>query len=150
MNTPLFTNQHLQKNTFMRNSSRTIRLRDLWLAKTIHTRTPSTSLLPRRSNNCFYRYNYRNVLSLVVSLLIGCVFMAPTFGVAVEDLKAPIADLKNTLFGGWMWIPKIGAAVGGCVLAVYNQSILPLATGAAIGLGIHFYDLYIDASGALI
>jgi hypothetical protein len=96
----------------------------------------------------FIKQNSLSILSM--SLLVGCVFMAPTFGVAVEDLKAPITDLKNTLFGGWMWIPKIGAAVGGCVLAVYNQSILPLATGAAIGLGIHFYDLYIDASGALI
>ena len=93
----------------------------------------------------------RNSFSLImVGLLMGCVFIAPTFGVAVEDLKAPIKDLKDTIFGGWMWVPKIGAAVGGCLLAVYNQSIMPLATGAGIGLGIHFYDLYINADGALI
>jgi hypothetical protein len=87
---------------------------------------------------------------LMAGLLMGCVFIAPTFGVAVEDLKAPIKDLKETIFGGWMWVPKIGAAVGGCLLAVYNQSIMPLATGAGVGLGIHFYDLYIKADGALI
>lgn len=89
-------------------------------------------------------------LLVVASLLVFCVMAAPTFGVTVETLKAPIKDLKDTIFGGWMWIPKIGAAVGGCVMAVYQQSIVPLATGAAIGLGIHFYDSYIDASGALI
>jgi hypothetical protein len=87
---------------------------------------------------------------IVAGALILCVLCAPTFGVKVDTLKAPIADLKETIFGGWIWIPKIAAAVGGIVLSVYNQSILPLATGAGIGLGIHFYDSYIDASGALI
>jgi len=101
--------------------------------------------------NQFRHLIKRNGSSLIMaSLLLGCVFVAPTFGVAVEDLRAPIQDLKNTIFGGWMWIPKIGAAVGGCLLAVYNQSIMPLATGAGVGLGIHFYDLYINADGALI
>jgi len=87
---------------------------------------------------------------IITSLLLGCVFIAPTFGVTVEGLKEPVKDLKDTIFGGWMWVPKIGAAVGGCLLAVYNQSIMPLATGAGVGLGIHFYDLYIKADGALI
>jgi len=86
----------------------------------------------------------------VVSLLIILIMVDPTFAVKVETLKRPIADLKDSIFGGWMWVPKIGAVVGGVVMAVYNQSVLPLATGAAIGLGIHFYDSYIDASGALI
>ncbi len=86
----------------------------------------------------------------VASVLILCVLTAPTFGVSVETLKAPVKDLKDAIFGGWIWIPKIAAAVGGIVLSVNNQSILPLATGAGIGLGIHFYDSYIDASGALI
>jgi hypothetical protein len=102
-------------------------------------------------NRRFYDFIKQNSLSLItISLLVGCVFMSPTFGVTVEDLKAPVKDLKDTIFGGWMWIPKIGAAVGGCLLAVYNNSIVPLATGAGIGLGIHFYELYIDADAALI
>ena len=95
----------------------------------------------------------QNIPLLVVSVaLIVCVTTAPTFGVTVEDLRAPIKDLKDTIFGGWMWIAKIGAAVGGCVMAVYQRDIIPLATGAAVGLGIHFYDGYFgDASaGALI
>ncbi len=95
----------------------------------------------------------QNVPLLVLSVaLIVCVTTAPAFGVTVEDLRAPIKDLKDTIFGGWMWIAKIGAAVGGCVMAVYQRDIIPLATGAAVGLGIHFYDGYFgDASaGALI
>lgn len=105
----------------------------------------------RSRTNQFRQFIKRNGPSLIIaSLLLGGVFIAPTFGVAVEDLKAPIKDLKETIFGGWMWVPKIGAAVGGCLLAVYNQSIMPLATGAGVGLGIHFYDLYIKADGALI
>lgn len=82
--------------------------------------------------------------------LMGCVLASPTVGVTIEELQEPISNLKDTLFNGWMWVPKIGAAVGGCLLAVYNQSIMPLATGAGVGLGIHFYDLYIKADGALI
>jgi hypothetical protein len=72
------------------------------------------------------------------------------FAVTVPDLAVPIADLRDSIFGGWMWVPKIGAAVGGCVLAVYNQSIMPFATGAGVCLGIHFYDVYLKADGALI
>jgi hypothetical protein len=89
---------------------------------------------------------------IVASVFIACVMVAPAFGVNVQSLKAPIQDLKATLFGGWMWIAKIGAAVGGCVMAVYQRDIVPLATGAAIGLGIHFYDGYFGdvAAGALI
>ena len=89
---------------------------------------------------------------IVATVLIVCVMTAPTFGVTVEGLKAPIKDLKDTIFGGWMWIAKIGAAVGGCVMAVYQRDIVPLATGAAVGLGIHFYDGYFGdaAAGALI
>ena len=96
----------------------------------------------------FVKYNAPTLV--MASILIACVLMSPTFGVAVEDLKAPVKDLKDTIFGGWMWVPKIGAAVGGCLLAVYNQSIMPLATGAGVGLGIHFYELYINADAALI
>ena len=89
---------------------------------------------------------------IVATVLIVCIMTAPTFGVTVESLKALIKDLKDTIFGGWMWIAKIGAAVGGCVMAVYQRDIVPLATGAAVGLGIHFYDGYFGdaAAGALI
>lgn len=101
-----------------------------------------------RSFKSTLKCNYPTLV--IASLLLGFIFIAPTFGVAVEDLRVPIQNLKQTIFGGWMWVPKIGAAVGGCLLAVYNQSIMPLATGAGIGLGIHFYELYINADGALI
>lgn len=104
------------------------------------------------------RQKFKNLLQqnapmlIVATVLIVCIMTAPTFGVTVESLKAPIKDLKDTIFGGWMWIAKIGAAVGGCVMAVYQRDIVPLATGAAVGLGIHFYDGYFGdaAAGALI
>lgn len=91
-------------------------------------------------------------LLVVAAVLITSVMAAPTFGVTVQALQQPITDLKNTIFGGWMWIAKIGAAVGGCVMAVYQRDIIPMATGAAVGLGIHFYDGYFGnpAAGALI
>lgn len=106
--------------------------------------------LPHRLQRGGYLLKVNAPTLIVAGVLILCVMTAPTFGVSVDTLKAPIKDLKDTIFGGWIWIPKIAAAVGGIVLSVYNQSILPLATGAGIGLGIHFYDSYIDASGALI
>lgn len=120
-----------------------------------------STIMNKNFNQASYGFSHRlqrvghllkvNAPTLIVAgVLILCVMTAPTFGVKVDTLKAPIADLKDTIFGGWIWVPKIAAAVGGIVLSVYNQSILPLATGAGIGLGIHFYDSYIDASGALI
>jgi len=89
---------------------------------------------------------------IVISILIVCVMTAPTFGVSVEALKVPVKALRDDIFGGWMWVAKIGAAVGGCVMAVYQRDIVPLATGAAVGLGIHFYDGYFGdpTAGALI
>lgn len=101
----------------------------------------------------FRRFIKRNAPTLIVAwVLIGIIFIGPTYGITVKDLQTPINDLKTTLFGGWMWIAKIGAAVGGCVMAVYQRDIVPLATGAAVGLGIHFYDSYFGnvAQAALI
>jgi len=112
-----------------------------------HTRQHQGGGCIRQLEN-FVKHNVPTLM--MASVLIACVLMSPTLGVAVEDLKAPVKDLKDTIFGGWMWVPKIGAAVGGCLLAVYNQSIMPLATGAGVGLGIHFYELYINADAALI
>jgi|GEM_PF-1410120 len=105
----------------------------------------------RRNKEFGYLIKFNDSLPLIVaSILIVCVLTNPVLGVGIEELKAPIKDLKDTIFKGWMWVPKIGAAVGGCLMAVYNQSVMPLATGAGIGLGIHFYDMYIKADGALI
>jgi hypothetical protein len=87
--------------------------------------------------------------SVICASILGCL-TGTAFAVNVAELVAPISDLRESIFGGWMWVPKIGAAVGGCVLAVYNQSIMPFATGAGVCLGIHFYDLYLKADGALI
>ena len=92
----------------------------------------------------------QNAPTIVVCTSVLWCLGSIAFGVDVDALKEPVKDLKETIFGGWMWVPKIGAAVGGCLLAVYNQSIMPLATGAGVGLGIHFYDLYLKAEGALI
>lgn len=92
----------------------------------------------------------KNVPTVVVCGSILWCLAEPAFAIKVPELVEPVSDLKETIFGGWMWVPKIGAAVGGCLLAVYNQSIMPLATGAGVGLGIHFYDLYLKADGALI
>lgn len=106
---------------------------------------------PRRQLWRLKIFAKHNALFLLITiLLVNCLLIDQALGVTVEALKAPIKNLKETIFGGWMWVPKIGAAVGGCLMAVYNQSIVPLATGAGVGLGIHFYDLYIKADGALI
>lgn len=146
-----FINQPMRKNIFVRNINQSKTLRMHRFINIQPTTQPHDRTLPKKPIRRFQKFAHRNALPLITtSLLMGFVFLGPTFGVAVEDLKAPIKDLKDTIFGGWMWVPKIGAAVGGCLLAVYNQSIMPLATGAGIGLGIHFYDLYINADGALI
>ena len=146
-----FVKHPVRNNIFLSKSIQIKILRDLWCNKSLHTTEIPIKNLPKRQIRRFQGIANRNALSLItVSFLMGFIFLEPTFSVAVEDLKAPVKDLKDTIFGGWMWIPTIGAAVGGCLLAVYNQTIMPLATGAGIGLGIHFYDLYINADGALI
>lgn len=146
-----FINQPMRKDIFVGSVDQTNLLKIQRIINDQPTTQSHDRTLPKKPIRRFQKFAHQNALPLItVSLLMGVVLMGPTFGVAVEDLRAPIQDLKNTIFGGWMWVPKIGAAVGGCLLAVYNQSIMPLATGAGIGLGIHFYDLYINADGALI
>jgi hypothetical protein len=114
-------------------------------ARLEHTHSP-------QGNQIGYFLKQNAPALIVVSILIVCVMTAPTFGVSVEALKAPVKTLRDDIFGGWMWVAKIGAAVGGCVMAVYQRDIVPLATGAAVGLGIHFYDGYFGdpTAGALI
>lgn len=94
----------------------------------------------------------RHAPLIALSILFICLMAAPSLGITVDSLVTPIKNLKESIFGGWMWVAKIGAAVGGCVMAVYQRDIVPLATGAAIGLGIHFYDGFFGdmAEGALI
>lgn len=146
-----FMNQKIQKDLLLNKIQQLETMKIQLYDKRIYSPLSKVRKFRERRKGGFQCIFKRNGPTLILaSILIGLFFITSTFGVAIEDLKAPIKDLKDTLFGGWMWIPKIGAAVGGCILAVYNQSIMPLATGAAIGLGIHFYDLYIKAEGALI
>lgn len=105
-------------------------------------RTQPTQGSQIRRSQTIYLLKQNAPALIVLSLLIVCVVSAPTFGVTVTALKEPVKALRNDIFGGWMWVAKIGAAVGGCVMAVYQRDVVPLATGAAVGLGIHFYDAY--------
>ena len=130
-----------------------VNTKDLAIGKAIPSQNGHTQNL-RGTRSLWLRcFVNRNASTLIKAwILIGIIFIGPTFGVTVQALQAPIGDLKDTLFNGWMWIAKIGAAVGGCVMAVYQRDIVPLATGAAVGLGIHFYDSYFGnmAQAALI
>ena len=115
--------------------------------------TPTAPCRLKTQNQPVQTWPKQNIpLLMMLGAVIVFVAMSPAFGVDVEALQQPIIELKRTIFKGWMWIAKIGAAVGGCVMAVYQRDIIPMATGAAVGLGIHFYDGYFGegAAGALI
>jgi hypothetical protein len=86
-----------------------------------------------------------------LSLVIALSFIDTASAITVENLKAPIVALKQEVFGGWMFVAKIGAFVMGVVLAIAQMSGMPFGIGCGISCAIHFMDSYIgDGSGAVI
>lgn len=95
-------------------------------------------------------YHHRALFLGAVSLVVlmgGC---DAAFAISVESLRAPMGELKSEVFS-WLFAVKIAAVAVGSTFAVVKQSITPFGVGAAIGMGIHFFDKHIgDAAGALI
>ena len=88
--------------------------------------------------------------------LLGCflymVCTEPTWAVTVNELIQPVQGLKDEIFGGWMMVVKIGAAVAAIMFSIFKGSLVPLGIGAGLTAGIHLYDAYLvnAAAGALI
>lgn len=70
--------------------------------------------------------------------------------IEVADLRAPMQDLKKTVWS-YMYPIKLAAVAVGAVWSVTQQSLMPFGVGAAIGGGIQFFDSVLgDGSAALI
>ncbi len=85
------------------------------------------------------------IYGLVGTFLACTLIIDPSFAVTVAELQAPIQQLKNEIFGGWMMAVKIGATAVGIVLSAFKGSLAPVGMGAGLTLGIHLYDQYLDA-----
>lgn len=99
------------------------------------------------------QYYHRQILIAIFSSLILSVFFTePTWAITVAELQAPVAALKNEIFGGWMQVVKICAATSGIIMSVFRGSLTPFGIGAGLTAGIHLYDSYLGtgAAGALI
>ena len=97
----------------------------------------------------------QRIKTCFVAFLIFLLFSIatdPTWAVTVDELIAPINNLKAEIFGGWMMVVKICAATAGIVLSAFRGSLVPFGIGAGLSAGIHLYDSYLGdaAAGALI
>jgi hypothetical protein len=80
-------------------------------------------------------------------LLLGIFLVtSDSFAVTVVALQGPVDELNKTIFGGWMVVVKIVAAVMGIVMSVFRGSLTPFGMGAGLGMGIHFYQQYLAAA----
>ncbi len=94
---------------------------------------------------------YKGILCAGVVVLVSIALIDPSSAVGVNELKAPIAELKKEMFDGWMWVAKIGACVAGVGFTLFKQSLAPFAMGGAVSAGIHFYDKWLgEVTGALV
>lgn len=93
------------------------------------------------SNRCLY---------FGLAALTVLVMSEPLLGVPLADLKAPLKAMKDEVWS-YMFIVKVAATVVGGCFSVMQQSVAPLAVGAGITAGIHFFDKVIgDGSAALL
>lgn len=87
---------------------------------------------------------------VIYGVVIGVGFLSThVFGISVQDLKAPMQDLKNEAFS-WMFAVKIAAGVVGAAFSVARQSVTPFGIGAGVVAGIHFFDKYIGDGSSLL
>lgn len=96
--------------------------------------------------------NQRNIIFCLLLLAFLLLLVDSSCAVTVGELQAPIIELKNEIFGGWMQVVKICAATSGIIMSAFRGSLTPFGIGACLSAGIHLYDSYLGtgAAGALI
>jgi hypothetical protein len=86
----------------------------------------------------------------LIGLGVALALTNGAFAIPVEALRAPMGELKSEVFS-WLFAVKIAAVAVGSAFAVAKQSVTPFGVGAAIGVGIHFFNSYIgDGAAALM
>ena len=92
----------------------------------------------------------RNRAIFCCAIIVGVGLLSTNaFGISVDELKAPMQDLKKEAFS-WMFAVKVAAGVMGAAFSVARQSITPFGIGAGVVAGIHFFDKYIGDGSALL
>jgi hypothetical protein len=90
----------------------------------------------------------------VKAAVIGAVsFMLvdPVCAAIVGDMKDAVEGLQKEIFGdGWVTIAKIAAAGTGVVMSIARSSLMPFGTGAAVAVGIHFFQKHTEAAAACL
>ena len=69
--------------------------------------------------------------------------------ISVNELKAPMANLKTEVFS-WLFAIKVAAAAVGGAFSLVQQSLTPFGVGAGIAAGIHFFDKYIGDGSTML
>jgi hypothetical protein len=81
-----------------------------------------------------------------------CFMLADPICAAITgDMKAAVEGLQKEIFGdGWVTIAKIAAAGTGVVMSIARSSLMPFGTGAAVAVGIHFFQKHTEAAAAFL
>ena len=97
-----------------------------------------------------YVCQHRTVLAVVIGAT--CFMLADPLCAAIQgDMKAAVEGLQKEIFGdGWVTIAKIAAAGTGVVMSIARSSLMPFGTGAAVAVGIHFFQKHTEAAAAFV
>ena len=91
---------------------------------------------------------------LVRAVVVGALcfmLMDPLCAGVTDDMKEAVVALQKEIFGdGWVTIAKIAAAGTGAVMSIARSSLMPFGTGAAVAVGIHFFQKHTQAAAACL
>ncbi len=91
---------------------------------------------------------------VVQAIVIGavCFVLADPINATIQgDMKAAVEGLQQEIFGdGWVTIAKIAAAATGVVMSIARSSLMPFGTGAAVAVGVHFFQKHTEAAAACL
>lgn len=104
-----------------------------------------TTILTHRAL-CEHRAVKAAVIGAVSFMLVD-----PVCAAIVGDMKDAVEGLQKEIFGdGWVTIAKIAAAGTGVVMSIARSSLMPFGTGAAVAVGIHFFQKHTEAAAACL
>ena len=95
-------------------------------------------------------FEHRAVQAVVLG--VTCFMLAdPACAAITGDMKGAVEGLQKEIFGdGWVTIAKIAAAGVGVVMSIARSSLVPFGTGAAVAVGVHFFQKHTQTAAAFL
>lgn len=96
---------------------------------------------------CAHRAVQAAIIGVTCFVLADSIFA----NITDDNMKEAVQGLQKEIFGdGWVTIAKIAAAGTGVVMSIARSSLMPFGTGAAVAVGIHFFQRHTETAAACL